>query len=135
MTICIRRWVMTLTTSCQLRPASWSLRKVETFFCPSPLLTDASMEVFGSWGGSLLQLRLNSDRITDAGMAHMARCTRLTNMFIPKGVTWRGVAHLDGKPLVTIVVWGNRNIDDRALEELVPLWEQTPTRDWNFCSA
>lgn len=104
-----------------------NLRKVETFFCPSPLLTDASMAVFGSWGRSLLQIRLNSDRITDAGMAHMAGCTRLTNMFVRKRVTRRGVVRLEGKPLVTIVLWGNRNIDDRALEELVPLWERTPT--------
>ncbi len=103
-----------------------NLEKLETFFCPSPLLTDASMEVFGGWE-SLLQIRLQGDRITDDGMAHMAGCARLTNMFIPPGVTWRGVAHLHGLPLVTLVIWGNRNIDDRALKELVPLWEQTPT--------
>ena len=55
-------------------------------------------------------------------------------MFIPRGVTWRGVAEaeLHGKPLTTIVMnWGpdggNRNIDDAALEQLVPLWERTPT--------
>ncbi len=103
-----------------------SLKKLETFFCPSPLLTDASMEVFGGWE-SLLQVRLQGDHITDGGMAHMAGCARLTNMFIPPGVTWRGVAHLHGLPLVTLVIWGNRNIDDRALKKLVPLWEQTPT--------
>ena len=73
-----------------------------------------------------------SRRITDASMAHMARCARLENMFIPRGVTWRGVAELHGKPLTTIVMnWGsdggNRNIDDEALKQLVPLWERTPT--------
>ena len=96
-----------------------SLRKLETFFCPSPLLTDASMEIFGGWE-SLLQTRLQGDRITDGGMAHMAGCARLTNMFIPPGVTWRGAAHLHGLPLVTLVLWGNRNIGDRALEQLGP---------------
>lgn len=47
------------------------------------------MAVFGGWGDSLVQIRLSSERITDGGMAHMARCTRLENMFIPRGVTWR----------------------------------------------
>lgn len=107
------------------------LTRIESFFCTSRRITDASMAVFGGWG-SLLQIRLSSERITDAGMAHMARCTRLENMFIPRGVTWRGVAELHGKPLTTIVMnWGpeggNRNIDDNALEQLVPLWERTPT--------
>ena len=90
------------------------------------------MAVFGGWGESLLQIRLSSERITDAGMAHMAACARLEGMFIPRGVTWRGVAELHSKPLTTIVMnWGsdggNRNIDDEALEQLVPLWERTPT--------
>ena len=108
------------------------LTRIESFFCTSRRITDSSMAVFGGWGESLLQIRLSSERITDAGMAHMARCTRLENMFIPRGVTWRGVAELHGKPLTTIVMnWGsdggNRNIDDEALERLVPLWERTPT--------
>lgn len=107
------------------------LTRIESFFCTSRRITDASMAVFGGWG-SLLQIRLSSEHITDAGMAHMARCTRLENMFIPRGVTWRGVAELRDKPLTTIVMnWGsdggNRNIDDAALERLVPLWERTPT--------
>ena len=108
------------------------LTKIESFFCTSRRITDSSMAVFGGWGESLLQIRLSSERITDGGMAHMARCTRLENMFIPWGVTWRGVAELHGKPLKTIVMnWGsdggNRNIDDEALEQLVPLWVRTPT--------
>ena len=108
------------------------LARMESFFCTSRRITDSSMAVFGGWGESLLQVRLSSERITDAGMAHMARCTRLSNMFIPRGVTWRGVAELRGKPLTTIVMnWGsdggNRNIDDEALEQLVPLWQRTPT--------
>ena len=107
------------------------LIKIESFFCTSRRITDASLAVFGGWG-SLLQIRLSSERITDAGMAHLARCARLGNMFIPRGVTWRGVAELHGKPLTTIVMnWGsdggNRNIDDEALEQLVPLWERTHT--------
>ena len=108
------------------------LTRIESFFCTSRRITDASMAGFGGWRASLLQIRLSSERITDAGMAHMARCARLESMFIPRGVTWRGVAELHGKPLTTIVMnWGsdggNRNIDDAALEQLVPLWERTPT--------
>ena len=97
------------------------LTRIESFFCTSHRITDASMAVFGGWGESLLQIRLSSEEITDGGMAHMARCTRLENMFIPRGVTWRGVAELHGKPLTTIVIGGSRNIDDEALEQLVPL--------------
>ena len=106
------------------------LTEIESFFCTSRRITDASMAVFGGWG-SLLQIRLSSERITDAGMAHMARCARLENMFIPRGVTWRGVAELHGKPLTTIVMnWGsdggNRNIDDEALKQLVPCGNGPP---------
>ena len=43
------------------------------------------MAVFGGWGDSLVQIRLSSERITDGGMAHMARCTRLEKRVHPQG--------------------------------------------------
>ena len=108
--------------------------KIETFFGGGPNMTDASMAVFGGWGDTLLQIRTgwDSDHVTDDGMAHMARCHQLTNMFLPQQVTWRGVAYLKTLPLQTIVVWGNKNIDDHALKMLAPIWEQMPTLRFIF---
>ncbi len=51
----------------------------------------------------------------------MARCTRLENMFIPRGVTWRGVAELRGKPLTAIVmnrVGGSEGVTEKGVEAL-----------------
>ena len=102
------------------------LTKIETFFGGGPNMTDASMTVFGSWGDTLLQIRIGTDHISDNGMASLTRCRQLRNIFVPRSVTWKGIAHLKALPLETIVLWGNQNIDDHALEMLAPIWAQMP---------
>ena len=99
---------------------------LESFFFVSPHITDESLAVMGGWG-ALRQVRINNaDRITDEGMTQLARCRRLTNIFVPRNVSWEGIARLRDVPLQTLVVWGNKQIDDEALRQLAPILEAWP---------
>ena len=99
------------------------LKKVETFFGAfGPRITDASYEVFGGWD-TLRQIRSGHERITDRAMEHLARCKRLTTLFVPEGVTWRGLAQFADHQLVRLLLSGNKNIDNAAIAELVPIWQ------------
>lgn len=103
-----------------------ALTQLETFFFVSPRISDVSMAIIGEWA-SLRQIRINNaELVTDAGMAYLAKCRKLTNIFVPRRVSWKGIAHLAELPIITLVVWGNKNINDEALPHLVPILKGMP---------
>ena len=73
------------------------LSRIESFFCTSRRITDASMAVFGGWGDSLLQIRLSSERITDAGLRLLQRLKQLEWIYLGDndGVTEEAVVTLE----------------------------------------
>ena len=79
---------------------------------PADPITDTGLSVLKDFPAlTFLSLTVNKDRITDAGLIHLAECSGLRNVYLKDTVTKPGVTAPAEKLPRCKIIWGGGTIE------------------------